>query len=103
MGIFEFISNSPERRIGKQFDRAVKDAVEQSGGEPLIAGVLVYSAIAKTYDSLKHDGSFIRQCGLPEPEFMQLLENVLNKKGREYVSNWDQMRGTDRLSDYMEY
>lgn len=105
MGIFDFMNNSPESKLGKCFDKAVESAINASGGDPLFAGVLTYSAIAKTYSGLKQDRSMIQQCGLSESEYLQLLEKVLTKKGREYISNWDQMRDTsqreydDRMDD----
>ena len=43
----------------------------------------------------------IQKCGLSNSEYLQLLEKVLNKKGRQYISNWDQMREGSQ-DDYMD-
>jgi hypothetical protein len=42
----------------------------------------------------------IQKCGLTNSEYLQLLERVLNKKGREYINNWDQMQGGQRRDDF---
>lgn len=100
MGIFNYFSKSPEKMLGDYFDRSIMAAV-RGVDNPMIAGVVVYSAIAETYDSLKHDNTIIQKCGLSNSDYLQLLEKVLNKKGQEYLSNWNQMRrGPER--DYMD-
>lgn len=100
MGIFNYFSKSPEKMLGDYFDRSIMAAV-RGVDNPMIAGVVVYSAIAETYDSLKHDNAIIQKCGLSNSDYLQLLEKVLNKKGQEYLSNWNQMRrGPER--DYMD-
>lgn len=101
MGIFDFFSNSPEKLLGDYFDKSIM-AAAKGVDNPMIAGVVVYSAIAKTYDSLKHDSSMIQKCGLSNSEYLQLLEKVLNKKGREYINNWDDMHSEQR-QDYLDY
>ena len=93
-------NKSPEKMIGDFFDKSIMAAVK-GVDNPMIAGVIVYSAIANTYDSLKHDNTMIQKCGLSNSDYLQLLEKVLDKKGREYLSNWDQMkRGSKR--DYID-
>lgn len=99
MVFFDFFSKSPEKILGKYFDKAVKDAADSSGGNPMIAGVMIYYAIAKTYDSLKNNLFVMQQCGLSSSDYLQLLEKGLNKKGREYINNWDQMRGDSNRND----
>lgn len=100
MGIFNFFSKSPEKMLGDYFDRSIMAAV-RGVDNPMIAGVVVYSAIAETYDSLKHDNAIIQKCGLSNSDYLQLLEKVLNKKGQKYLSNWNQMkRGPEK--DYMD-
>ena len=100
MGIFNFFSKSPEKMLGDYFDRSIMAAV-RGVDNPMIAGVVVYSAIAETYDSLKHDNAMIQKCGLSNSDYLQLLEKVLNKKGQKYLSNWNQMRrGPEK--DYMD-
>ena len=100
MGIFNYFSKSPEKMLGDYFDRSIMAAV-RGVDNPMIAGVVVYSAIAETYDSLKHDNAMIQKCGFSNSDYLQLLEKVLNKKGREYLSNWDQMRRCPER-DYMD-
>ena len=99
MGLFDYFSKSPEKILGDYFDKAVMDAADSSGGNPMIAGVMIFSTIAQTYDSLKRNNTVIQKCGLSNSDYLQLLEKVLNKKGREYLSNWDQMR-EDSQRDY---
>lgn len=101
MGLLNLFSNSSEQKLGRCFDKAAIDVISTYGYESIIAGVMMYSAIANTYDNLKHNHSMIRSCGLPESEYQQLLEKVLNKKGREYISNWDQMTN-NRQDDYID-
>ena len=91
MGIFDYFSKSPEKILGDYFDKSIMTAAK-GVDNPMIAGVVVYGAIAKTYDSLKHDNAMIQKCGLSNSDYLQLLEKVLDKKGREYLSNWDEMR-----------
>lgn len=100
MGLFNLFNKSPEKRLGDYFDKSIM-AAANGVDNPMIAGVVVYHAIAKTYDSLKHDNAMIQKCGLSNPDYLQLLEKVLDKKGREYLSNWDEMRrGPER--EYMD-
>ena len=83
--------------IGKRFDQAVKEVMKLCGDMPMIAGVMAFNALTKTYDSLKYDTSMVRQCGLNTYEYLKLLEKIFNNKGRKYISNWNQMmRGTPR-------
>ena len=99
MGLFDFFSKSPEKMLGDYFDKSIM-AAANGVDNPMIAGVVVYSAIAKAYDSLKRDSAMIQKCGLTYSEYLQLLERVLNKKGREYINNWDQMQGGQRSDDF---
>jgi len=100
MGIFDFFSKSPEKMLGDYFDKSIM-AAAKGVDNPMIAGVVVYSTIAKTYDSLKHDNAMIQKCGLTNSDYLQLLEKVLDKKGREYLCNWDEMR-REPERDYMD-
>ena len=100
MGIFDFFSISPEKMLGDYFDKSIM-AAAKGVDNPMIAGVVVYSTIAKTYDSLKHDNAMIQKCGLTNSDYLQLLEKVLDKKGREYLCNWDEMR-REPERDYMD-
>jgi len=100
MGFFDLFSKSPEKMLGDYFDKSIM-AAAKGVDNPMIAGVVVYSTIAKTYDSLKHDNAMIQKCGLSNSDYLQLLEKVLDKKGREYLSNWDEMR-REPERDYMD-
>lgn len=106
MGLFDLFSKSPEKKLGEQFDRAIDSVIKSCGGNPLIAGVMTYSTLANTYDSLKHNDAMILKCGLSKSDYLQLLDRVLDKKGHEYISNWDQMKkGPERDPmdlDYMD-
>lgn len=96
MLFFDFFSRSPKKLLGNRFDMSIKDATKGVDNQ-MIAGIVVYHAIARTYNSLKHDSSMIQKCGLSYSDYIQLLDKVLDKKGREYISNWDQMkRGPER-------
>lgn len=86
--------------LGDYFDKSII-AAAKGVDNPIIAGIVVYSAIAKTYDSLKHNNAMIQKCGLSNSEYLQLLEKVLNIKGREYINNWDQMQAPPQR-DYMD-
>jgi hypothetical protein len=99
MGLFDFFSKSPEKMLGDYFDKSIM-AAAKGVDNPMTAGVVVYSAIAKAYDSLKRDSAMIQKCGLTNSEYLQLLERVLNKKGREYINNWDQMQSGQRGDDF---
>ena len=99
-GIFWFFYKSPEKIIGDCFDKSVKTATKDVD-EPMLAGVIVFSALANTYDSLKHDNAMLQKCGLSKSEYLELLEDILNKKGRKYISNWNQMKRRSQ-SNYMD-
>lgn len=100
MGIFDFLSKSPEKMLGDYFDKSIM-AETKGVDNPMIAGVVVYHTIAKTYDSLKRDNAMIQKCCLSNSDYLQLLDKVLDKKGREYIGNWDEMRsGPER--DFMD-
>ena len=101
MGLLDLFISSPEKILGDYFDKAVIDAADSSGGNPMIAGVIIYYAIANTYDSLKNNNYVMQKCRLSYSDYLQLLEKVLNKKGREYISNWDQMRKNSQ-KDYKD-
>lgn len=100
MGIFDLLKKTPEKILEDYFDKSIM-AEAKGVDNPMIAGVVVYYAIAKAYDSLKHDNTMIQKCGLSNSDYFQLLEKVLDKKGREYLSNWDEMRRGPE-SDYMD-
>lgn len=96
MGLLDIFSKSPKKLLGDYFDKSIK-AATKGVDNPMIAGLVVYHAIARTYNSLKHDSLMIQKCGLSYSDYLQLPEKVLDKKGRKYISNWDQMkRGPER-------
>lgn len=99
MGLFDLFCSSPENKLGKLFDFAVKDVVDACNGNSMLAGIMTFHALSVTYDMLKHDSSMIQQSGLSEKEYLQLLDKVLNMKGRKYISNWDQMLNGNRYTD----
>lgn len=101
MGLFGLFSKSPEKLLGEHFDKSVDSVIKSCGGNPLIAGVTTFSALANTYDSLKHNDAMILKCGLSKSDYLQLLEKVLDKKGHKYISNWDQMK-KGSIRDYMD-
>ena len=106
MGLYDLLSNTPEEILGEQFDRSIDSVIELCGGNTLIASVMSFSALTKTYDSLKDDDAIIQKCGLSKSDYLHLLETVFHKKGHEYYSNWDQlMNGSEKDSmdiDYMD-
>lgn len=99
MGLFDFFKDSPEKKLGRSFDEAVRVVDEKCGGEPMLSGVMTFHAISKTYASLKQNREMIQRCGLDESEYLRVLDKVMNKKGREYISNWDQMMN-NKYTDY---
>lgn len=91
MGLLDLFKDSPEKKLGRCFDEDIRDINEKYGGEPMLSGVMTFHAISKTYASLKQNSEMMQQCGLDEYKYLRILENVMNKKGRQYISNWDQM------------
>lgn len=95
MGLLNLFQTSPQQKLRKEmekcFDHAVREADRASTNPPVLSGSLCFSSISKAYDSLKKNDELLRSSGLSRAEYLQLLEATLNKKGREYISNWDQM------------
>jgi len=101
MGLMDFFQFSPQmklrKKMEKHFDYAVREANKASSNNPFLSGVLCFSSISHMYDSLKRDDDLFQQSGVSRTEYLQILEDVLNQKGREYISNWDQMRETNEM------
>lgn len=68
--LFDFFSKSPEKMLGEQFDRSIDSVIKSCGGNQLIAGVMTYSALANTYDSLKHNDAMILKFGLSKSDYL---------------------------------
>lgn len=102
MGLFDLFKGSPEKKIGKCFDNAVKDVDKVCCGEPMLIGVMTFHAISQTYASLKENQSMMKQYGLSQRDYLHLLTKVMNRKGRQYINNWDQMMGNPQ-NEYMNY
>ena len=94
------IFKSPEKRLENQiegvFNRAIKNAFKNSGGDSMLAGVLVFHAIATAYDTLRHDNNLRIASGMSIYEYEQCIERIKNKVGRKNISNWDQMMAGNR-------
>ena len=77
-------------KFGKEFDRSVALADQQAGNN-MLAGILCFHAISQTYASMKKDVSMRKLYNLTDAEYDKILDEVLNQKGRKYISNWDNM------------
>ena len=99
MGLMDLFKDSPDKKLGRWFDKAIRDVDEKCDGEPMLSGVMTFHAISQTYASLKLNREMMRQCGLDESEYLRVLEKVMNKKGRQYISNWDQMMNNNKYTD----
>ena len=91
MGFFDFLKNSPEKKLERLFDEVVGEVDKICSDESILSGVMTFHALSQVYASLKHDHEMMQRCGLDESEYLRVLEKVMNKKGRQYISNWDQM------------
>ena len=98
MGLSDLFSSSLEKELGKVFDKAVRDVDELCGGSSLLAGVMTFSALSDAYKSLEYNYSIIQKSGLSPDEYQAVLWKVFNKKGRKYISNWDQMMRGSRIN-----
>lgn len=86
-----------EHKITKVFEDAVDNACRNSGGNSMMAGVLVFHAISVAYDTLRKDENLRIASGKSSSEYQRYIENIMDKVGRKSLSNWDQMmRGRDR-------
>lgn len=100
MGLFDFFGSSLEKELGRVFDKAVGHVDDLCGGSSLIAGVMTFSALCDAYKSLEYNYTIIQKSGLSPDDYQAVLWSVFNKKGRKYISNWDQMmRGSRMNSD----
>lgn len=71
--------------IEKTYRNAVATAIKQCGGNEFIAGVLIQSAIASTYDTLKRDKKLLLISGLTEMEYKMLMENICKEMLDKYL------------------
>lgn len=74
--------------IEKTYKNAVMTAIKQCGGNELIAGVLVKSAIASTYDTLKRDKDLLLVSRLSDTEYEILMENICKKMLDTYLQSY---------------
>lgn len=74
--------------IEKTYKHAVMAAIKQCGGNELIAGVLVKSAIASTYDMLKRDRNLLSVSGLTNIEYEILMDNICKKMLDTYLKSY---------------
>ena len=72
----ESSSNRLIKEIQEAYGKAIDEAIVNSGGNELIAGVMVYSAIANTYDLLKKDTRLFYASGLTSYEYEELMEKI---------------------------
>ncbi|WP_315085396.1 hypothetical protein [Bacteroides heparinolyticus] len=84
MGTFDwFRKKSPaetlEKEVKTTYKRVVKNAIRQSNGNLLIAGVLVQSAITSTYESLKTNKDLLLQSELTEIEYNNMMERIFKE------------------------
>ena len=89
MGLLDlFRSKTFEERVIDIYEKAVKTAILQCGGEELLAGVLVKSAIASTFDTLRKDRNMLSTSGLTEQEYEKLMENICKKMLNKYLKSY---------------
>lgn len=74
--------------IERTYKNAVMTAIKQCGGNELIAGVLVKSAIASTYGMLKRDKNLLSASGLTNIEYELLMENICKKMLDTYLKSY---------------
>lgn len=85
MSVFDFFKKEKSsteifvEQVESTFNRAVKTAIDQCGGNELIAGVLVHHAIASTYDSLRKNKDLLLLSGMSENEFQNFMERTCKK------------------------
>ena len=91
MGFFDFLKDSPEKKLERLFDEVVGEVDKICSDESILSGVMTFHALSQVYASLKQDHEMMQRCGLDESEYLRVLEKVMNKKGPQYISNWDQM------------
>jgi hypothetical protein len=77
-----------KEEVENVYENSVKTAMQQCGGDELIAGVLVYSAIASTYDILKRDKYLLLTSGLTELEYGKLMENICDEMLNKYLQSY---------------
>lgn len=75
------------REINDNYKVAVKAALKQSLGDEFMAGVLVKSAIATTYDRLKNNEDLLLASALTEAEYQEFMERVCVKMLDKYLKS----------------
>lgn len=93
MGLLDLFRKKTKSEIFRdEIERAYKDAVmtaiKQSGGNELIAGVLVKYAITSTYDMLIQDKDLLLASGLINSEYKLLMGNICKKMLDTYLKSY---------------
>lgn len=94
MSIFDIFRSKEcilERKITKVYTNAVKNALCNSGGIPMMEGVMVFHAISVAYKKLKENTQLQTASGLSYFEYQELIKRIMNRVGRKEISNWDDM------------
>lgn len=89
MGLLNlFRDKTFEEKIIDIYEKAVKTAIKQCRGEELLAGILVHSAIASTFDTLRKDRNMLSTSGLTELKYERLMENICEKMLNKYLKSY---------------
>lgn len=94
MSIFDIFRSKEsilERKITKVYTNAVKTALSNSGGIPMMEGIMVFHAISSAYKNLKENSQLQTASGLSHSEYQDLIKRIMNRIGRKEISNWDDM------------
>ncbi|MCQ2255489.1 MAG: hypothetical protein MJZ29_08325 [Bacteroidaceae bacterium] len=94
MWLFDLFKSKEQRFddvVTKMFNDAAKKSLRECGGNEIVAGVMVFYSISTVYKELNENYHAHILSGMSRSEYMEIVERVMNKVGRRYLSNWDQM------------
>lgn len=104
--LFKSKEQTFEDVVEKMFRDAARDAMRNSGGSDMIAGVMTFYAISTVYKELNENYLSHIVPGMSRAEYMTIVERTMDKVGRKYLSNWDQLmqrRQPDDVPDLYDY
>lgn len=90
MGLFDaFRKQTPEEQLrntlSETFEKIVRDAKIDAGGDPIMGGILIEVAIGKMYNSLKQNSGIINLCTQQGLNYQRILDEEREKARRRHL------------------
>lgn len=94
MWLFDLFKSKEQRFenvVTKMFNDVAQKSLRECGESEMVAGVMVYYSISTVYKELNENYHLHILPGMSRTDYMEIVERVMNKVGRQYLSNWDQL------------